>query len=356
MRSVALGELVLESVRSIVARPVLSVLTGLAIGALSLGAGLLEVHALNSLEATVAQQVAAGSDVLVIDADGSPIPSGPCEALARSGDVLEVGSVRSVVAVRLDDGGASSFQLATVSPGYLRVVAPKALSVHAVVAGSAVSDTLGVGAGSLVRLTDGRSLRVGAVLPAGARTQDRDRWMLEIAPAAADASVAECWVESRQGSLDRVREMVPALFGSVGNLRVRSLVSTDVVTAAQAQYEGRVTRWSWVPVAVTCAGMLVISLRPRWPEFALYRIVGFSSSDIAVMFALEAWLLATPATLLMLAAGVAFLLSSGGLTPQAFSVLAATSAMCASTISLAIAALTPPMWSIDLPRYLKGRG
>lgn len=356
MPSVRFSELLGEAFRSAFARPFVFLIAGLTVGALCLGATLLEVHALRSVEATKREHIGAGTNVLVVDADGSPIPASGCARMEGSSSVLNAGALVSLSYVRLADGGSNAFQFAAVSDGYFRVVAPQRQPEHSTVVGSAVADTIGVRPGSLLEFTDGRSLRVGASMLAGSRTADRDRWIYQIAPPSTVGDISECWVESRNGELEETRAQVPVLFGDVDGLRVRSLVSTDVIQSAQSAYDARLTRWAWIPVAFVCAGLVMIVLRNRQPEYAIYRIVGFSATDVVMMFMLEAWLITVPWSGAFMVAALNYFQSMGEIDVRTIAMMAATSGTVLSAALSVLALFSAAIWKADLSRYLKGRG
>ncbi|MBM7826622.1 ABC transporter permease family protein [Microbacterium aurum] len=272
-----------EGLRGIGARPVQFISATLILGVALAGVGAAEAVITGRSLATMEAEKAKGSTVVIVDRNEGDIDGARCLRLGSSAGVTAVGTVARVETVGVLGYPSVPFQHAVVTPGLIGILYPSLQVRQNVtgIAGEAVADEVGLVDGSEVKTTGGSTLVLQLPDEGTPRSQDRARWLytFESTP----TRVRECWVEATPGSVERVREVIAATFSETRDLRVRSQASTATYDATRASWLARPTQFAWTGGALIGAAIAFTLTFTRRHELALYRLLGASKSETALI-------------------------------------------------------------------------
>lgn len=251
------------------------------------------------------EYAAAGGYLAIVAGQEGPIDAARCEALRGLPGVVAAGSQRGTGTVSFVTAPGLLFQSAAVSAGVLAVWRPgmsaePAPLTGAMVAGVALARELGLRGGSYTVRVGESPLLVSAVLDAGRRNRQVQRWALDIAPPAGPAD--ECWVEFERNAYASGSAALAAWFASGAQEPVvRPYFRPDEFTRDPAkEFAARPEGFGWL----AAAGLIVaVSLLAAWfrrAELGLYLALGTPRPQLWALIALETAFLVTAASALAL--------------------------------------------------------
>jgi hypothetical protein len=165
-------------------------------------------------------------------------------------------------------------------------------------AGIDLATELHVQPGAPLALVGGGVTFVGAVIDPLERTTEPGRWLISLIPPTGLAH--ECWIEFAPGLSHRLEsDLLTTEFAAVPDAVVRRLLATDSLTRdPQQDLQNRATRMAWLPGAGVLVLLLAVVARARRPEAGLYKVMGATSVDMAMLAFVETTLLVVAASAL----------------------------------------------------------
>lgn len=290
-----LGVVVDEALRDLAARWVLTVLV--AVVALGAGAStvLLVAREVDHVRAVWDEQVADGRFVLVVGGTRGPgVGAASCAAVADWPGVLAAGGRVATGSVRLVTAPASRYDLAQVTPGYLRVLWPGTSDPAAdeVVVGPHAASSTGLRPGSAVAWAPvgaGAADRVDAVVTTVPRTRtardpSADRQLFAVVPAT--GTVDRCLVDVDP---DQYAAVLPALRAWFGDAAAAPQPVVDLTRAVDPEVAlaERASAWWWALAGATVVAAAAASWAVRRPDVALHRLLGADTGTVAVRLAVD---------------------------------------------------------------------
>lgn len=357
MSRVRLSELLGESLRAARGRPwrftLIVLVAAITIG----GAMLLEGSEGQSLNLARAEATAEGAYVLIVGNDGGDFDGTQCSVFSQVPEIVAAGAIYNVRAVRSTDVPSTSFQLATVTPGFLRLVDPGIQTfgngIYAL--GDAVQEDIGLGRGSVVRLQGEPPGSVGAIETSQQRAENQSRWIYRTSVLPLNARIVQCWIETTPDAHEAVKDVLPAVFSDLSKLSVRTLEATDALEFAEARYTDRLSQYAWVLAGVFLGTLAGATALGRRAEFALYVVCGFDARDVTLMQLVDYWVLAGSAACLAAPTAVVVLLVTGGYASSSFELAGMTLVLSLLLGSLTSTLISLPAGMGNISRSLKNR-
>ncbi|RZI95950.1 MAG: ABC transporter permease [Microbacterium sp.] len=230
-----------------------------------------------------------GVGIVVIDNSGRAFTGSGCTALAGIPGVIASGKVYDARAAHRVAMPHVPFQVATVSPGFVRLMDPTYSTRNGgtYVLGSDFGSVLGSGVGAALDLVGAPSGHVGAILPESLHSQRHARWAFNIAIRPDDAPIRECWFQVAPQEVEQYTALAPALFRDAAEMRIKRLAAPDSVNAATQRYESRASRFGWIVAGVLMGVLAGVNIMLRRAEYALYSISGFEPEELALLSFIE---------------------------------------------------------------------
>ncbi len=248
-----------------------------------------ELRATGDVVNTYRAGIKAGNGVIVVTREsGGSLDPAVCAALALNPDVVSGGSLELSDLVRPTTSPGVSIQSVRVSPGFLRVVDPTISGdVGAAALGVNASRELGIIVGGTMRPSSDSTLRIGAIVANSARAPIQSRWLYLVE---APLKPTECWLEAAPGSRSGLTDIVRARYSNVSDIRVSALVPKDS-RQLLAGWEGRVSRFAWLPLGFIGGVAATIISIGRRNEYGLRRSLGIPRSQVLLQLQTETLLL-----------------------------------------------------------------
>ncbi len=269
-----------------------------------MGPALLEWRTVGTVAANEAEGIRAGVYALRVTAPSATGERGPglsaqrCEELNSLAGVVAAGPTWGETDVELEPFRADLTPALALSPGALSVLAPDAPQVaisSEIVVGDRLADLMGLTSGQPIA-GSGAVHQVAVVSDSrGARLTGA--WA--IVSSAALRPAGDCLVEIKPASFPWfTANNVGAWFGE--NVTLASF--SDDISQAEvlADYEGRLTRLLWAPLALAGALSVAVSMRARRESVAVYKLVGLGTEQVTMILGSElllSWLAAFASTL-----------------------------------------------------------
>jgi hypothetical protein len=342
-----LRDLVIDAVRNLTGSPVRSILLSVVAGGLVGGLVFTELASTQDLRDFQAFFDASGGHVVVASNDDG-LPAARCAALSDVEGVVATAGLQSGTPVVTNVAPGTLYQTGVITSGGLDLFTNGPSPAVGDVAdrwivGQAAAEELGVEPGMWLGV-DGRIRRVGAVVDTEARNPQIARWILTVAPPAAD--VTECWIEYAPGVRTGRIEVVESLFADTGDgLVVRPWISLDEFARDPIQeLADRPQRNAWLFAGLLLAALFWLATWFRRAHIGLYRAVGTGPAALFILGAVESILPYTiGAAAGSLWAGAAWAATTGNFPTGDQTLVALRTAL---SILLVAAVTAPLLWPL----------
>lgn len=276
---------------------------GLPVVLLLAGLAAAEVGAGTQLWNAEQRRQARGGDVLQVVFDPPLEDAGLCLRLARWPSIVHSGGLG--VPVGASRAGftmhpSAQAEVLEVSPGALPILGTgREVGTEGLVIGRQLADELGIRTGDLLEVTDWNGpLTVSGVVETETRFPQRSRVLFQVRPQ--PDRTQQCLVETRPHDKDSVRDALVAVGIATGNGAEVQPVASDDLEDAFAAYRARPSRYGWMIVAGVHT---LFAFAAAWFGRAgsgLYRALGATRTDLAIMSLAQATVVIVPATVLTL--------------------------------------------------------
>ena len=232
-----------------------------------------------------AELASAGRYIAIAGAE-SGVPRAACYALRDTPGVVGTASVRLVGPAEIAVRPGDRYQVATSIAGSERVWGVSSRRGEGSVwLGEAVVEDLGGVAPELLAVGDPPTVYTVAGVLEARRNQVVERWLTVVVPPTGETD--ECWVEWRPEVYEAGLGAMPALLGR-DDLVARERLRRDEFRVDPVRLiEERTAATVWQVVAALAVFVGWIVHRARRSEYALYRAVGFSLTDLYFMSQME---------------------------------------------------------------------
>ena len=346
------GEIIDESLRTMRARRGRTTLTAVVVALL--GAAVMVLTHLDvgsSLDAWHAQRV-AGSDVIVAsplnpEADGG-LSVARCDAARQIAGVESAGAILTSSETFSPTAPMTEFSLFHVTPGFAAVAYPgtPVPASSAVIAGSGISETLGLRDGSAIRLDGAAGL--DRISTAARGPALREPWNGAIMVSATPVGETyDCLVAAIPGAQRAVVDALSDWFAPHQVSLSTELQASDLRTSPDTLLRERATQFVAPAIGVVVSILILAGWLMRRGSFACYRALGAGRGQVLLMLSIESAVLVWVPLAVGLAAGIAVPAWTGTDVGHAL-----TSSLARDVISLsAVVALLPPLGMIALTRH-----
>lgn len=297
MRQFSNREIALEGWRSVVAQPVRTI--GVALGCAVLGSGvaLMTVWDVGGAEAAWNQQAYAGSHVFSVTsaAEGveALISAERCADTAAIEGVKFAGGIVGTHEVRSSASPGLRYSLIEATPGYLDTAYPQDPSDElgrGTIAGSSISEALGLTGGSTLSYRVGSSLETRVLVvedqaQGSALREPHDNVVMIAVPPR--GYLGECLVAPRQGSAQALATVLEDWFAP-GDVRVTVVLRANELVADPVQLlQTRVSQWVPIGLGVCLILFVVFGWWAQRASYAIYSALGASSMQMSALFVVE---------------------------------------------------------------------
>jgi hypothetical protein len=259
---------------------------------------------------SIQEAVDAGSNVLIVSSNAGTISSLECLSLQSNDAILRVGAIGAASVTSLTTSPGVPVQRASVTPGYLDVLAPKVQPyADGAYFGPAVASEFSYQEGAEVKFGDNRATPFESTLADPTRDPTRDRWIYVVG--ASSPVAAECWIEAHRGSLEATKALIPSVF-SADQLRIES-AKTNPDQSIQSTWNSRASQYIGYAAGAVAALLVGLVVWGRRSEFALYSILGFSRVDVILIAAIESLLYVCSASIVGALAALSVQAWAGGI-------------------------------------------
>ncbi len=280
-----------EAVRNVGGSTARTLVTILAAAGIAGGLSWTEYATSDSLLQFQARYSDQGGYVVVVNnPDG--LNTARCEGLVGLPQVVASGAARPGDAVETNLAPGTLFQTASATGGLLSVWAPRQRPSYAdlaggVVVGEAAAIELGLGEGRWLQIEGQDPRQVTMVADTENRAPEAMRWIISPIPPTETATT--CWVEFTPTTYDAGIEMLWAGFADSGpQLSVTPYRRLDEFSVDPRQaLATRPQTGAWLLIGATLAALTWIGTWFRRAELGLYRAVGTTTPQLAVMIWLE---------------------------------------------------------------------
>ncbi len=229
-----------------------------------------------------------GYVAIVASPDG--LPADRCERQASKPGVVAAGGFRLLDPSDTITSPGTPFRRAAITDGILDVWLSDERPTQAQVAGrwilgAAAADELGLKPGRLL-VAGSAGGPVGAVIDTSMRNPEASRWLMTITPPL--GLVSNCWIEFSPGALEGGIEGLWAEFAGASDLSVtRYRTLGDFSRNPIGELATRPQANAWIVIGGVLGAVAWLTSWFRRSELGLYRALGTSAPEIALMLAIE---------------------------------------------------------------------